>query len=133
MRDSTLTNYIVSSITNMRKIESEMNTAIVENRDWRKANTEVVYNPHSGNSHVYLYGNEIAIIGDGFVKVFDGGYRSSTTKSRLGAILRCHGADGDHIYQRKGEWFVTVADVRNPQLVTEYPFENGFVFADALR
>ena len=132
LRASTLTKSL-SFINNMRNIEIEMNQAILDNRDWRKANTEVIYNPHSGNSHVYLHGHEIAIIGDHFVKIFDGGYQSQTTKSRLNAICARHCIQGEGIYQKAGEWFVKVIDPKSQDICHHVPFVNGFVFADALR
>lgn len=116
----------------MRNIELEMNQAILDNRDWHKANTEVIYNPHSGNSHVYLYGNEIAIVGDNFVKIFDGGYQSKTTKSRLNAICARHCIQGEGIYQKAGEWFITVINQEGDK-AHHVPFVNGFIFADPLR
>lgn len=106
----------------MRQIETLMNDAILNNIDWKKDNTEVVYNEHSGNSHVYLYGEEIAIVGEHFVKIFDGGRKSQTTKSRLNAILSEHGVDGDCVFQRQGKWFL----IDDKQ---EEEFENGYIFA----
>lgn len=117
----------------MRNIEIEMNQAILDNRDWRKANTEVIYNPHSGNSHVYLYGNEIAIVGDNFVKIFDGAHRTATTKSRLNAICTRHCMYGEGVYQKAGEWFIKVSDNQCCQYFHHVPFVNGFIFADPLR
>jgi hypothetical protein len=36
------------------------------------------------------------------------GYQSTTTKSRLNAILREHGLPGESVFQKKWQWFVTV-------------------------
>ena len=69
----------------MRKIERLMNIAIKNNTDWRSANTRVENN--DGVSTVYLHNNKIAEVGDDFVRVFDGGWQSVTTKSRLNAII----------------------------------------------
>jgi hypothetical protein len=90
----------------MRKIESQMNKAITEKRDWKLANTEVV--TVDGVSTVYLHDNKIAEVGDNFVRLYDGGYQSTTTKSRLNAILREHGLPGECVFQKKWQWFVTV-------------------------
>ena len=72
----------------MRKIETQMNQAIKNGSDFRKDNTTVVN--IRGNSFVYLHGNHIATVtrtyaGDS-LQIFDGGWRSNTTKSRLNAL-----------------------------------------------
>lgn len=90
----------------MRKIEQQMNTAITKQVDWRNANTKVVNT--DGVSEVFLHNNLIARIGDTFVQLFDGGWQSNTTKSRLNAILREHGA-GEGIFQKNWEWFIATA------------------------
>jgi hypothetical protein len=92
----------------MRKIESQMNKAITEKRDWSSANTRVEYEQGNCISRVYLHGNKIAEVGDNFVRLYDGGYQSTTTKSRLNAILREHGLPGECVFQKKWQWFVTV-------------------------
>ena len=88
----------------MRLIEREMNSAIQNEQNWQKDNTMVVNN--DGVSEVFLHGNKIAEVGDTFIRLFDGGFQSKTTKSRLNAILREHGAGGERVFQKKGEWFL---------------------------
>ena len=90
----------------MRKIERQMNNAISAKRDWKLANTEVV--SVDNVSFVYLHGNKIAEVGENFLRLFDGGWQSVTTKSRLNAILREHGLPGENIFQKKFEWFITL-------------------------
>ena len=85
----------------MRKIESLMNAAISQEIDWRKDNTKVVN--VDGVSEVYLHNNLIARVGDTWLQLFDGGWRSNTTKSRLNAILREHG-NGEFLYQQNHVW-----------------------------
>ena len=58
----------------MRKIEREMNSAILNNQDWQKDNTRVEFDPEINESTVYLHGNKIAVVGDDFVQIFDGGF-----------------------------------------------------------
>ena len=87
----------------MRKIEQQMNNAISNSKDWRSANTEVVN--CNGESFVYLHGNHIATVGDDFVRIFDGGWQSNTTKSRLNAIL-LEFVGGVGVFQKNWEWFV---------------------------
>jgi hypothetical protein len=88
----------------MRKIETLMNRAIHERKNWCNANTSVSYEEGNCISRVYLHGNKIAEIGETFITLYDGGWQSNTTKSRLNAILREHG--GGSIYQKNFEWFV---------------------------
>ena len=88
-----------------RKIEQQMNEAILNRKDWHKANTRVSYDPETQISRVYLHNNLISEIGDGFLKLYDGGWQSATTKSRLSAILKANGAD-DGIYQKDFQWYI---------------------------
>ena len=63
-----------------------MNTAIRNSTNWTSSNTTVSIN--SDNiSVVRLHGNHIATITNDRVILFDGGWQSNTTKSRLNAIL----------------------------------------------
>lgn len=88
----------------MRKIEREMNTAIANKIDWRKDNTEVQYLADRDVSVVYLHNNKIAEIGENFIQLFDGGFQSVTTKSRLNAILRENGITGECVFQQNYKW-----------------------------
>ena len=88
----------------MRKIERQMNAAITASKDWKNANTEVLN--VDGISYVYLHGNLIAEVDDNGIKLYDGGWQSVTTKSRLNAILTEHGIAGEGVYQHKFEWFI---------------------------
>ena len=71
----------------MRKIETQMNAAILNNENWQKDNTSVHFDEESGVSVVRLHGNKIAVLGDDFLEIFDGGWQTTTTKSRLNAII----------------------------------------------
>ena len=104
----------------MRKIETLMNKAITNGVDFKLDNTEVV--SCTNVADVYLHGNLIARIGETWIELFDGGWRTATTKSRLNAILKEHG-NGDCVYQKKGEWFVTFSDYRNNSVTV--PFFSG--------
>lgn len=86
----------------MRKIESQMNQAITDKVNFKSANTEVQY--LEGISYVYLHGNKIAEVGDGFIRLYDGGRQSNTTKSRLNAILQEHGLPGEGVFQKAYTW-----------------------------
>jgi hypothetical protein len=90
--------------TNMRKIESQMIAAIKAGKDLKVANTEVIACPNVVD--VFLHGNLIARIGETWIELFDGGWQTRTTKSRLNALLSAFGMDGERIFQKKGEWFL---------------------------
>jgi hypothetical protein len=99
----------------MRIIERQMNDAISKEVDWKSDNTEVIN--IEGVSFVYLYSNLIAMIGDTWLELFDGGHQTTTTKSRLNAILQEHGT-GEYVYQKNFNWFVSTIN-------GEVPFGNG--------
>ena len=73
----------------MRLIEEQMNSAIRGQRNFRKDNTEVVTTDNGLESVVYLHGNMIAVYFHDTreLQIFDGGWQSVTTKSRLNALL----------------------------------------------
>jgi hypothetical protein len=90
----------------MRKIEQQMNDAISNNQNWQSANTAVTFDFDSGVSEVFLHGNKIAEVGNTFIRLFDGGWQTNTTKSRLNAILSEHGYSGERVFQSNFDWFV---------------------------
>ena len=106
----------------MRQIERDMISAIKLGKCWRKDNTEV-YTNDNNCSLVYLHGNHIATVMYNKVSIFDGGYQSNTTKSRLNAIINglCDGYTCS-VYQHKFEWFIT-----DDKCIKQ--FENGYTFA----
>ena len=105
----------------MRQIERDMLSAIKLGKCWRKANTEVYTNDNNA-SLVYLHGNHIATVTYNKVSVFDGGWQTNTTKSRLNAIINslCDGTRCG-VYQKNYEWFIT----DNNETVE---FEHGYTF-----
>jgi hypothetical protein len=107
----------------MRKIETQMIQAIQNNKTWRSTNTSVQFIEENETSKVYLHGNHIATVGDDYVEIFDGGYQSNTTKSRLNAIINefCN-AFTDGVFQKNYQWFV-----RDNNVTKE--FTNGYIFA----
>ena len=115
----------------MRKIETQMIAAINNNQDWKSANTEVV-SQQDGVSIVYLHGNKIAEVGDDYLTLFDAGYQTKTTKSRLNAILgefgyTC-GTKREYIFQKQFEWFVNFFNMKTNQIEV-VPFVDGMVLA----
>ena len=107
----------------MRKIEALMNDAIANNKDWQLKNTSVSFNEETGESIVRLHGNKIAVIGDDFLQIFDGGWQSTTTKSRLNALIDrfCNGVT-DGVFQKDYQWFIMDNKVTRD-------FESGYIFA----
>ena len=103
----------------MRKIETLMNAAISNNQNWQSGNTSVHFEEESGVSVVRLHGNKIAEVGDTFIRLFDGGWQTVTTKSRLNAILAEHGDAGDCVFQKNFDWFVNINTVQG---ITTVPF-----------
>jgi hypothetical protein len=105
----------------MRKIETQMNAAIRDSKDWKSTNTMV--SNADGVSFVFLHGNCIAQIGDTFVRLFDGGWQSNTTKSRLNAILAEHGCPGEFVFQKNFQWFVNMKNAKGENI--SVPFFSG--------
>ena len=100
----------------MRKIESEMNAAVLTRRNFSKANTSVTINDRI--AEVRLHGNLIARVGDTFVQILDGGWQSNTTKSRLNALLSDVTPDGS-VFQKDFVWYY------NSSKVGTVPFMSG--------
>ncbi len=90
----------------MRKIEKQMCAAIQNNLNWQSGNTSVHFDEESGVSVVRLHGNKIAEIDDTSMTIFDGGWQSATTKSRLNALCTefCIASEG--VFQRNFQLFV---------------------------
>ena len=94
----------------MRQIEKNMNTAIKSQKNWAGSNTTVFTENDSAyglESKVYLHGNHIATYNHTLkeLELYDGGWQSNTTKSRLNAL--CYEfATGFGVFQKNWEWFV---------------------------
>ena len=107
----------------MRKIERQMCDAVHHNIDWTNANTTVTFNEDNGESKVFLHGNHIATVGDDYLQIFDGGWQSTTTKSRLNALIdRFCNAVTDGVFQKDYVWYV-----RDNNVTKE--FTSGYIFA----
>lgn len=90
----------------MRKIEQQMNDAIANSIDWQSSNTRVEFDAQDNVSRVYLHGNHIATVGEDSVQLFDGGWQSNTTKSRLNAICNANAIAGEGVFQKDFTWYV---------------------------
>ena len=107
----------------MRKIETLMKETVANNENWQSSNTSVTYNEENDVSIVRLHGNKIAEIGDDYLQIFDGGRQSTTTKSRLNALIdRFCNAVTDGVFQKDYVWYV-----RDNNVTKE--FTNGYIFA----
>ena len=84
----------------------QMNTAIRNRVNWSGGNTTVMIDPDNADqATVYLHGNRIAQVCSEFVAIFDGGWQTVTTKSRLNALLdefRPHVG----VVQKNFDWFI---------------------------
>ena len=91
----------------MRKIEQQMNRAVVNKNDWSNSNTKVDYNSNTNCSTVVLHITAIAVYDHNTqaLKLNTGGWYSVTTKSRLNAILQGLIA-GASVYQKNFNWFL---------------------------
>ena len=89
----------------MRKIEAKMNKAMRHFLPFSSGNTTVVQ--HRNEMDVFLHGNHIATLDkiSMDLRIFDGGWQSNTTKSRLNALLDQFGG-GDRVIQKDFAWYL---------------------------
>ena len=109
----------------MRKLEEQMNSAIRGQRNWAGSNTTVFSSDDGLESTVYLHGNHIATYfhAERTLQIFDGGWQSVTTKSRLNALCsEFKPAFG--VFQKNWTWYVS--DRLNNQV---FPFISGGLIA----
>ena len=95
----------------MRKIEQQMNEAILNRKDFFKGNTSVEnYITETGarEALVKLHGNHIATVGE-TLQICDAGWQTVTTKSRLNALCN-EFAEGCYVFQRNFDWFLGDVD-----------------------
>ena len=115
----------------MRKIEQQMNDAVANNKNWQSANTSVHYCEENGESIVRLHGNKIAEVSDNDMTIFDGGFQSVTTKSRLNALCDYFCVDGEGVFQKDFQWYVKlfVGAINGEKVYKTESFSNGYTFA----
>ena len=98
----------------MRKLETRMNNAIRGRKNFSSGNTRVATGSFFDNdvyceeSKVFLHGNHIATYDhvNKELSLYDGGWQSVTTKSRLNALL-FEFATGFSVFQKNWDWFVS--------------------------
>ena len=90
----------------MRQIEKQMNSAIWSKTNWAGSNTTVI--TEDNESKVMLHGNHIATYNHTLkeLELFDGGWQSNTTKSRLNALC-AEFAMGFGVFQKNWQWFIS--------------------------
>ena len=93
----------------MRKIETQMINAIRNRRDWKLGNTSVDVTDHG--VIVRLHGNKIAQVDyeNNVTFITDAGWQTTTTKSRLNALLNGINQRGS-VYQSKHIWYLVRGD-----------------------
>ena len=106
----------------MRKIETQLNTAIRSRNEWKSGNTRVTI-ADDLTANVYLHNNLIAQVNENEVKLFDGGWQTVTTKSRLNAIIEEFLIPYQGIFQKNWNWFVKLSE----DFSNVVPFESGMV------
>ena len=104
----------------MRLIETKMNNAIRRRGNFSSGNPRVAtvsffYNDvYCEESKVFLHGNHIATYDhvNRELALFDGGWQTVTTKSRLNALCN-EFATGFGVFQKNWDWFVSDFDNKN--------------------
>ena len=98
-----------------------MNNAIRAKKNFSSSNTSVktfTFHDSLGNyceeSEVYLHGNHIATYNhvDKELALFDGGWQTVTTKSRLNALCN-EFATGFGVFQKNLDWFLSDFNQKN--------------------
>ena len=105
-----------------------MNRAIRSGRNFSNGNTTVSTTSflndkdvYCEESKVFLHGNHIATVTRNSIYLFDGGWQSNTTKSRLNALLN-EFSYGARVFAKNFEWFVGYKN-------NTEEFANGFELA----
>jgi len=113
----------------MRKIEREMNNAVKNKIAWSKGKSCTTFDNTIENCFVYLHGNHIATYNyaNRELALYDGGWQSNTTKSRLNALCN-ELATGFGVFQKNWNWFV--GDFQNKNFI--YFFDGVTVYSDGV-
>ena len=95
----------------MRKIEQQMNRAIVNRNNWSNSNTFVEYNSNTDCSTIVLHRTAIAVYDHNTqaLKLNTGGWHSNTTKSRLNALLS-EFKYGCKVFQKNFDWYLSTVN-----------------------
>jgi hypothetical protein len=68
---------------------------------------------------------------DDSLTIYDGGWQSNTTKSRLNALCFAFADPGEGVFQKNFEWFIRtfVGQVGQSKVYNYCDFQNGYVFS----
>ena len=115
----------------MRKIESQMCQAVLNNKNWTSGNTSVMIDEETNTSSVYLHGNLIATVTDNDMTIYDGGWQTNTTKSRLNALCSEFCIAGEGVFQKNFLWYVNkfVGKINGEDIFKTEEFTSGYIFA----
>jgi len=109
--------------------------SIKSETDWKSGNTKVVNFFNDSDkcvvSSVFLHGNKIAEVTDNDMTIFDGGWQSNTTKSRINALCDEFCVLGEGIFQENFTWYVRKFDkvINGEKVYQDEKFHNGYVFS----
>ena len=92
--------------------------AIIDQRDYKKANTEV--SQGLNRSDVYLHDHHIASYyhDSGELLIANAGWKTNTTKSRLNVLIQFVLGGLSGIYQKDFEWYLKKVDGSNGKVET---------------
>ena len=110
----------------MRVIEKNMNTAIRNGKDFRSGNTSVTHSINDAGQReaiIKLHGNHIATVMNDTMLLFDGGWQSNTTKSRLNALCQ-EFAPYAFVFQKNWDWYVSQKGTHGKNIKSD--FVDGF-------
>ena len=95
----------------MRKIEQQMNSALLRRANWTNSNTSVQYNELTNCSQVLLHGHQIATLDhhSNALKLSSCGWQTVTTKSRLNALLS-EFKYGCKVFQKNFDWYLSTVN-----------------------
>ena len=119
----------------MRKIEQQMIDAIKSETDWKSGSTKVVNFFNDGDkcvvTSVFLHDNLIAEVTDTDMTIFDGGWQTTTTKSRLNALCDEFCVTGEGVFQSDFAWYVRkfVGAINGQSKFVTETFQSGYTFA----
>ena len=104
--------------------------AIQSSQNWQSANTCVTFDEKTSTSSVYLHGNLIATVTDNDMTIYDGGYQSNTTKSRLNALCNEFCISGEGVFQKNFNWYVRkfVGCINGENIFQTEEFTDGYIF-----
>ena len=106
-----------------------MNNAVKNKIAWSKGNSCTTFDNTIENCFVYLHGNHIATYNYALkeLELYDGGWQSVTTKSRLNALCD-ELATGFGVFQKNWDWFVSDFNQKN---VIDF-FDGVTVYSDGV-